>query len=77
MKADDKNVKIDVLDNLGNEEQFRKLREKLCTDWELYSCILYHLLQNAVKYSASNKKVKVFVELYDVNKKVLESLEGS
>lgn len=30
-------------------------RDKLCTDFQIYESILYHLLSNAIKFSPSNK----------------------
>ena len=32
-----------------------------CTDWTIYKEILYHLMQNAIKFSTSNTEIKVTV----------------
>jgi len=33
--------------------------ENLCTDYKIYESIFYHLIQNAIKYSPTEGKIKV------------------
>ena len=43
----------------AGKDQNEIIKQNLCTDYQLYESILFHLLQNAIKYSPSHTTVKV------------------
>jgi hypothetical protein len=59
VRSEEKLVSVDLLETLGNENEFLTKKDHICTDWEIYLCTLYHLMQNAIKFSKSGKNVKL------------------
>jgi len=35
-----------------------------CTDWSTYKEILFHILQNAIKFNCENGKIKILVSFH-------------
>lgn len=38
---------------------FMNVRHLLCTDWEIYKHIVFHLLQNAINFSQPGNKIEI------------------
>jgi hypothetical protein len=55
VRGEEKFVTIEVIETFGDKKEFLIIKENICTDWEVYLCTLYHLLQNAIKFSKKGK----------------------
>ena len=56
-------MQIEIKEYFRNENGFGSIRDKLCTDWDVYKSIMYHLLQNAIKFSCVGHKIEIHIEL--------------
>lgn len=56
---------------------FNTMRFLLCTDWGVYTHVLYHLVTNAIKISKHGNRIKVVVEVFAVlnDPKVVQALK--
>ena len=45
------------------QTNFSTMRLLLCTDWDVYTHVLYHLVTNAIKISKHGNRIKVVVAL--------------
>ena len=52
-----KNILVEVVE--GNA-----IPEWVCTDWILYKEILYHILQNAIKFNKQNGSIRIVVSFH-------------
>ena len=57
VRGEEKFVTIEVIEAFGDKKEFLIIKENICTDWEVYLCTLYHLLQNAIKFSKKGKQI--------------------
>ena len=49
--------------NLGEKEMgFKAVKKLICTDYKLYESILFHIVQNAIKFAKSHTEIKINVE---------------
>ena len=49
--------------NLGeNKMGFKAVKKLICTDYKLYESILFHIVQNAIKFAKSRTEIKIKVE---------------
>jgi signal transduction histidine kinase len=54
--CDKKLLKIDISDNISGEGIDT---ESFCTDLDLYKSIVYHILQNAIKFSSAGSAINI------------------
>lgn len=59
VRSEEKLVTIELIETLGDKKEFLKIKDYICSDWEIYKCTLYHLMQNAIKFSKTGKNIKV------------------
>lgn len=56
-----KDLKVEVEDCLlDSDDEPNFEREHICTDWNIYEAILFHLLKNAIKFA--KKSTKIFIQ---------------
>ena len=60
-------MQIEINEYFGSETEFGAIRDNLCTDWEIYKSIMYHLLQNAIKFSHVGHKIRIHIELCKIS----------
>ena len=53
----DKALKVDVI-------EANPIPSWACTDWKLYEQILYHLVQNSVKFNQENGSIKIILSYH-------------
>jgi K+-sensing histidine kinase KdpD len=47
--------------NLLNSQQ-QEINKFLWTDWQVYTCILFHLVQNAIKHGTKNSLIQISIK---------------
>lgn len=61
-----KNISITISDRTVDTDtnEFIEVKKSLCLDYRLYEQIFYHLIQNAIKFSANNTNITVEVNVF-------------
>ena len=59
-RLEERQLQVEILEYFENKRvsfdnlmKFKSLKHLLCTDWDIYKSILFHLLSNAIKFSAT------------------------
>jgi len=57
LKITSQNINVEVI-------ECNEIPDWACTDWNLYSQILFHILANAFKFSSSNGQVQLYLSFH-------------
>ena len=66
VRGEEKFLTVETIEAFGDKKEFMDIKDHICTDWEIYQCTLFHLMQNAIKFSKTGKKIKLEIVVRNI-----------